>query len=419
MNQDFNPTLPQFKLTEEHKVLRDPIHGYINIYYQVIWDLIGTPEFQRLRRIHQLGGTLQVYHTAEHSRFGHSLGVYEVVRLMVENVKDLKAVLTEFEQVAVLCAGLLHDLGHGPFSHSFETITGIDHEEITDRIILEDTKVNQVLVEAHPDLPKAVADIIAHRHERKLLSQMISSQMDADRMDYLLRDSYFTGVSYGEFDLFRILRTIRIVEDKMVVKESGIHAVEDYIMARYQMYWQVYLHPVSRSYESLLTAIFKRMRDVDPLLLKDAKPLIPFLTNDNFSIKEFIRLDESVVLASFMNLLESDDSILVDLASRILNRDLFGYANWIDENQFSEYKQVVEELGYNSKYYVLKDFMSQTLYKPYQVHENAGVWVLKESGELLEISQASSVVRGFVESDDKEDRKIFFPKEVLDGGLDE
>lgn len=276
MNQDFNPTLHQFKLTEEHKVLRDPIHGYINIYYQVIWDLIGTPEFQRLRRIHQLGGTLQVYHTAEHSRFGHSLGVYEVVRLMIENVKNLKDVLSEFEQVAVLCAGLLHDLGHGPFSHSFETITGIDHEKITDRIILEETKVNQVLVEAHPDLPKAVADIIAHRHERKLLSQMISSQMDADRMDYLLRDSYFTGVSYGEFDLFRILRTIRIVEDKMVVKESGIHAVEDYIMARYQMYWQVYLHPVSRSYESLLTAIFKRMRDVDPLLLKDAKPLIPF-----------------------------------------------------------------------------------------------------------------------------------------------
>ena len=134
-----------FNKTNEHKVMRDPVHGYINVDYQVIWDLINTPEFQRLRRIHQLGGTMQVYHTAEHSRFGHSLGVYEIVRLMIENIKGLKQALSEFEQVAVLCAGLLHDVGHGPFSHAFESVSNVHHEVITSRIILEDTYINRLL----------------------------------------------------------------------------------------------------------------------------------------------------------------------------------------------------------------------------------------------------------------------------------
>ena len=231
--------MAKFKQCPELKVMRDPVHGYIHVRYQVIWDLINAPEFQRLRRIHQLGGTFQVYHGAEHSRFSHSVGVYEVARLMLEWVEGLQT-LSEFEQVAVLCAALLHDIGHGPYSHSFESVSLTNHEEFTDRIILEDTHIHRILKEADPKLPNFVADIIAHRSENKLLTQMISSQLDADRMDYLLRDSYFTGVSYGEFDLYRILRTLRVVDGKLAVKESGIHAVEDYIMARYQMYWQVY-----------------------------------------------------------------------------------------------------------------------------------------------------------------------------------
>ena len=410
LKKDLEATLTQFRLTSEHKVLRDPVHGYINVYYQVIWDLIATKEFQRLRRIHQLGGTSFVYHTAEHSRFGHSLGVYEIVRLMIENVKHLKDSLTEFEQVALLCAGLLHDLGHGPFSHSFETITNINHETITDRIILEDTEINRVLKSAHPKLPKVVADIIAHRHERKLLTQMISSQMDADRMDYLLRDSYFTGVSYGEFDLFRILRTIRIVDDAIVMKESGIHAVEDYIMARYQMYWQVYLHPVSRSYESILSSIFKRMGEVEPVHLKGAEDLLPFLSKSEFTLEQFINLDESTVLVAFSKLTKSTDPILRDLSRRILERDLFEYENLGKNTDIDKIKKRVIEAGYDPSYYVVKDYMSQILYKPYEAYENAGLSVLKDDGEVVELSHASNVVRGFVQGKKKEDRKIFFPK---------
>ena len=189
-----------FKKTNELKVMRDPVHGYIHVEYQVIWDCINAKEFQRLRRIHQLGGTYEVYHTAEHSRFAHSLGVYEVTRRMVEEVSGLKE-LSEEDKVTVMCAALLHDLGHGPFSHAFESITPVAHEIYTQRVILEDTEIHKILLQVSEDFPEKVASIINYTHPNELLNQIISGQLDADRMDYLLRDAYFTGTSYGNFDL--------------------------------------------------------------------------------------------------------------------------------------------------------------------------------------------------------------------------
>lgn len=220
-----------FEKLNEVKVLRDPIHGYIHVDLKVIWDCINSREVQRLKRIRQLGGAFQVYHTAEHSRFAHSLGVYEIARRMVEEIRDLRETLSEEEKITVMAAGLLHDLGHGPFSHAFESVTIAKHEEMTRRIILEETEVHRALVRCSPSLPEKVAAVIDHTHPNKILVQMISGQLDADRMDYLLRDAYFTGTKYGEFDLERILRTIRVRDHKMVVKESGMHSVEDYIMA--------------------------------------------------------------------------------------------------------------------------------------------------------------------------------------------
>ncbi|NLL75249.1 MAG: HD domain-containing protein, partial [Erysipelothrix sp.] len=309
--------LPSFVRTSEQKVMRDPVHGYIHVDYRVIWDLINAAEFQRLRRIHQLGGTFQVYHTAEHSRFSHSLGVYEITRIMIEQVDGLKDVLSEFEIVALLCAGLLHDIGHGPYSHAFEAVTAVHHEAFTSRIILEDSEVHRVMAEVHPDLPQFVNDIIAHECERPLLTQIISSQLDADRMDYLLRDSYFTGVSYGEFDLGRIIRTMKVVDDLIVVKESGIHAVEDYIMARYQMYWQVYLHPTSRSFEVILLSLFQRMREcfeMGSYALEQVAFFKPFLSEGEISLRAHYELDESACNYGFMKLTKSQDPILADLS---------------------------------------------------------------------------------------------------------
>ncbi len=406
--------LQGFKKTDELKVMRDPVHGYINVSYQVIWDLIGTPEFQRLRRIHQLGGTLQVYHTAEHSRFGHSLGVYEITRLMIENVQDLKETISELEQVALLCAALLHDVGHGPFSHAFESVTSVNHEIMTDRIILEDTGVHEVLKAVGDGFPQMVADIIAHRHENAILAQIISSQLDADRMDYLLRDSYFTGVSYGEFDLHRILRTLRVVNNTLAIKDSGIHAVEDYIMARYQMYWQVYLHPVSRSYEAILLAIFKRMKDLmdeNPNILKKAPVFIPVLENGEIDIQSYLYLDEPTCIAGFKALMSSGDDILSDLTRRLLNRDLFGYHDTSDKKRIKEIQKALKAQGYDTRYYYQSDHLIQSLYKPYKANENASVWILK-GNKLQELSTASIIVRGFVKSEEKEDAKVFYPKEL-------
>ncbi|CAM3695624.1 HD domain-containing protein [Erysipelothrix urinaevulpis] len=405
----------KYKLCPELKVMRDPVHGYINVKYKVVWDLINSPEVQRLRRIQQLGGTRLVYHTAEHSRFSHSLGVYEIVRLMIERVSDLQSVLEEQEQVALLCAGLLHDVGHGPFSHSFEAVTKTDHEEFTERIILEDTQVNRILNEADPDLPQLVADIIAHRSERKILSQIISSQMDADRMDYLLRDSYFTGVSYGEFDLYRILRTIRVIDDKIVIKESGIHAVEDYIMARYQMYWQVYLHPVSRSFESILHALFRRMQDLyseGRFNETGLEVFEPFIKGDtDIPLSAHFKLDESACFAGFVKLMDSEDEILKDLSSRLLNRDLFEYIDFPGNDRKVEIEKIAVEKGYDPRYYILEDFATQILYSPYKEEEESAIWVNSDCG-LRELSNASTIVKGFAQGKDKEDHKLFFPKEL-------
>ena len=250
--------------TPEVKVLRDPIHGYIHIDLKVVWDCLNTREFQRLRRIHQLGGDFQVYHTAEHTRFSHSLGVYEIVRRMVREIPDIAESFSEYEKCTAMLAGLLHDIGHGPFSHAFESGSSCRHETFTQRILLEDSEIHRVLADADPRLPQDIAAIIAYRHPNDLLNQLVSGQLDADRMDYLLRDAYFTGTSYGTFDMERILRTIRVRGRRMAVKESGIHSVEDYIMARYHMYWQVYLHPVARSYETIISMIFRRMKEQIP-----------------------------------------------------------------------------------------------------------------------------------------------------------
>lgn len=405
--------MAKFKQCPELKVMRDPVHGYIHVRYQVIWDLINAPEFQRLRRIHQLGGTFQVYHGAEHSRFSHSVGVYEVARLMLEWVEGLQT-LSEFEQVAVLCAALLHDIGHGPYSHSFESVSLTNHEEFTDRIILEDTHIHRILKEADPKLPNFVADIIAHRSENKLLTQMISSQLDADRMDYLLRDSYFTGVSYGEFDLYRILRTLRVVDGKLAVKESGIHAVEDYIMARYQMYWQVYYHPVSRSFDAVLISLFKRMSDLDrkdPSLIDEVSFFRPFLNGNKPSLEDHFRLDEASSIAGFMRLTQSKDPILRDLSMRLLNRDLFQYEDIENSKRLEELRKKLEEEGFDPKYYLAQDAPKQILYTPYTESGTSVVWVATENG-LCELSQMSNIVKGFVSGKNKEDHKVFYPEEV-------
>ena len=309
------------------KVLRDPIHNYIYIQHQVILDLINTKEFQRLRRIKQLGTTSYTFHGAEHSRFSHSVGVYEITRkicdLFQRNYPTQKAndgLWDDRERLVALCAALLHDVGHGAYSHTFEHIFHTNHEQMTQQIITSpETEVNHVLRQVSDDFPAQVASVIAKTYPNQQVVQMISSQIDADRMDYLLRDSYFTGTKYGNFDLTRILRVMRPYHGGIAFNFSGMHAVEDYIVSRFQMYQQVYFHPVSRSMEVILSSLLKRAKylyEMDQLPHDFAyETLNPFFDNQ-FSLEQYLKLDDGVLNTCFSIWSECDDHILKDLARR-------------------------------------------------------------------------------------------------------
>lgn len=391
----------------EPRVLRDPVHGYIHITSPVIWRLLDTPEFQRLRRIRQLGGVFQVYHTAEHSRFSHSLGVYEIVRRMTEEVPDIGGSLSRQEKLVVLCAALLHDVGHGPYSHSFERLSHCSHEQMTMRLILEDTDIHTVLAEADPSLPAEVAAVIQGTCPNPLLCDLISSQLDADRMDYLLRDAYETGTSYGTFDLERILRCLRVKNGRLCIKESGMHSVEDYIMARYHMYWQVYLHPVARAYEVMLQLFFDRYSEVRSQLKID-------LLENVFHLSEltcFLVLDDYRLVTGLQQASVSDDRILADLADRLLNRRLFDWIEEPDPSQEFQIRQRLEQAGLPTLFYLREDVSGSKVYLPYH-EDRAQIRVLCADGEVRNLSHQSAIVSALDTMKPSVSRRLYFPKEA-------
>ena len=400
------------KLPEE-KVLRDPVHGYVRVNEEIIWRTMATREFQRLRRISHLGSVSKVYHCGEHSRFTHSLGVYEIVRRMVNEVRDLAEGFSDYEKVTVMLAGLLHDVGHAPFSHSFESIMKRKHEEYTVQLITQDSEINRLLKEYDEHLPQDVASVITGTHPNVILCQLVSSQLDADRMDYLLRDSFFTGTKYGEFDLERILRTMRVADKRVVIKESGMHTVEDYIMARYHMYWQVYYHPVSRAYDAVMIKLFERLKDLydqNPQMIVEKLPMYEALLSKKvMSNDEYFQLDDGTCLYSFQLMSRMDDEILTDLAKRALNRDLFASA---DVDQLAQIRQKVLDAGYDEKYYLYVDQQHQNPYQPYSDHLSHSIWVLDEKGNINELSQVSRIVAAICYNSDSRDELVFYPKGV-------
>ena len=405
------------KQLDEVKVFKDPVHRYVRVKDQVIWDLIATPEFQRLRRIKQLGTTYLTFHGAEHSRFNHSLGVYEIVRRMINKMESQEGWNKE-ERLVCLCAALLHDLGHGPFSHSFEKVFSLDHEEFTKKIILEDTNVNAVLSRIASDFPLKVAQVIDKSYADKLVVSVISSQIDADRMDYLLRDAYYTGVSYGQFDMERILRVMRPTEDQIVIKSTGMHAVEDYIMSRYQMYWQVYFHPVTRSAEVILTKIFHRVKKLyeEGYQFKMDPTLLLSFFKGEVSLNDYLQLDESVINFYFQRWQHEDDEILRDLCSRFINRFLFKYVEY-DPKKHKENNKKLQNLfhqaGIDPDYYLAIDSSSDLPYDVYRAGEGRiPIYLQMPSGEEKELSTYSVIVES-ITGKTREDHKMYFPIEKI------
>lgn len=404
----------------EEKVFKDPVHRYVHVKDQVIWDLIAAPEFQRLRRIKQLGTTYLTFHGAEHSRFNHSLGVYEIVRRIIGNFQN-QPHWNNDERLLCLCAALLHDLGHGPFSHSFEKVFKLDHEHFTQQIILGSTKVHTILEQVEPGFSQKVADVIDKTYEDKLVVSLISSQIDADRMDYLQRDAYFTGVSYGHFDMERILRVMRPLEDQVVIKSSGMHAVEDYIMSRYQMYWQVYFHPVTRSAEVILSKILHRAKYLFEnnytFKLKPAH-FISFF-NEKVDLADYLRLDESIVSYYFQLWQEEDDAILSDLCERFMNRRLFKYIEFNPNRQMNEWMELYrlfKKVGIDPEYYLEVDSSSDLpydFYRPGEEEERLPIHLLMPTNELKELSRHSDIVES-ISGKKRTDHKLYYPRDVLD-----
>ncbi|WP_227394530.1 HD domain-containing protein [Jeotgalibacillus aurantiacus] len=407
------------KLAEE-KVFKDPVHRYIHVRDQVVWDLIGTREFQRLRRIRQLGTTYLTFHGAEHSRFNHSLGVYEIIRRIVDDVFAPRPEWDNSERLLCLCAALLHDLGHGPFSHSFEKVFELDHEAFTQAIILGDTEVNAVLKRVSSAFPQHVADVIAKTYDNKRVISLISSQIDADRMDYLQRDAYFTGVSYGHFDMERILRVLRPKEDQVVIKSSGMHAVEDYIMSRYQMYWQVYFHPVTRSSEVILTKILHRAKELSEKGYEFAYEPRHFMSmfSGNVTLKDYLNLDESIVMYYFQMWEEEKDPILSDLCHRFMQRRLFKYVEFDPSKEYkklNKLEQLFREADLDPDYYLVVDSSSDLpydFYRPGEEEERVPIHLLMPNGELRELSRQSEIVDA-ISGKRRTDHKLYYPKDYL------
>ena len=407
----------------EEKVFRDPVYGYVHVYDQLIWDLIQTKEVQRLRRIKQLGGTYMVFHTAEHSRFSHSLGVYEMARKIIRALMHRGTILSEDERLLVLSAALLHDLGHGPFSHSFESVFSVRHELFTERIIMENTEVNRVLEAYQKGFATKVRDVINKTYPNPLIISIISSQLDADRLDYLLRDAYFTGAPYGEIDVERILRTMRVVNNKIVYKVSGMHAIEDYLMSRYQMYWQVYLHSTGRSFDLVIQNMLRRVRELIFSGYEFKRPLEALkdlFLEEEPSVETYLKFDDSTISYYASLFTDEEDEILRDLADRFINRRLLKEVHYTPNDETNEkLKQVKEymiELGINPDYYLLTDHSVKTPYDYYGHKTNClpdCIELLMRDGSIQEISEVSTIIKGIIAVKPKQEHKVYFPLDLI------
>lgn len=390
-----------YRQLREEKVFKDPVHNYIHVQDEIIWSLINTTEFQRLRRIRQLGTSYLTFHGAEHSRFSHSLGVYEITRRIISQFEQGKYPdWPRDERLVALCAALLHDLGHGPFSHSIEQAFQMDHEDWTCKILLGDSEVASVLRRLGDDFPAKVASVIRKDYDKPIVVNLVSSPLDADRMDYLLRDAYFTGVNYGTIDMDRILRMLRPFQGRVVVKESGMHAVEDYLMSRYQMYWQVYFHPVTRSSEIILRQILRRAKELYKsghsfVFLPDP---LPGLFKRELTVQEYLLLDEALIQTAFMQWRNEKDDLLSDLCSRFMDRKLYKYVETesLDKEMIEEIRYAFAKVGLNPDYDLEIDFPTDL---PYDVFRPDGkfrekqILLLDRQDQLREISEVSDIVR--------------------------
>ena len=316
------------------KIIRDPVHDVIAFRLErptdaLLYRLLNAAEFQRLRRIRQLGMASFAYPGADHSRYSHSLGVMETARKILDQLRPT-VTIDEGQETVCLAAALLHDLGHGPFSHVFERVSGIHHERLTGRVIIDPaSEVHRILFRHDKLLPERVLDLLQCRPNRSFYCDVLSSQLDADRLDYLLRDNHMTGSRYGDYDLTWLLHafTVDPASNRLAVTFKGVSAVEAYLQARYHMYRNVYFHKVVRSAEGMVKLALQRAKRlaVQDRLEWPARetPVFKALLGQRFTIDEFRDLDDVSVWHCFKVWTSSADATLNSLCRGLLFRGLY------------------------------------------------------------------------------------------------
>ncbi len=403
------------------KILNDPVYGFITIYNELIFDIIEHQYFQRLRRIKQLGLTDLVYPGAHHTRFHHAIGAMHLMEKTLNNLRSKGVMIFDAEYEAAMIAILLHDIGHGPFSHTleFSLLKEVNHEQIS--LWLFD-KLNKEF-SGKLELAKQV---FVGTYHRKFLHQLVSSQLDVDRLDYLSRDSFFTGVHEGTIGSERIIKMLNVHNDHLVVEEKGIYSIENFLNARRLMYWQVYLHKTAVAAESMLISLIKRAKK----LTQEGKSVVatPALSiflernlskqdfiDDSDLLEVFVRLDDTDVWGSIKQWLYHDDLILRSLSNDLLSRRLFKIilSNEKIEKTFIEglEKKLISQgiSKPDTKYLIQKGTISNAAY----IVKDESIGILMKNGQVLDVAKASDLPNIKAISKIVTKHYVSFPKSLM------
>ncbi len=388
-------------MNKKRKIINDPVFGFINIPDGLLYDIIQHPYFQRLNRIKQLGLSTYVYPGAQHTRMQHSLGAMHLMGEAVDQLRSAGNHITYEEEVAVKACILLHDIGHGPFSHTLEhsLVPGVSHEEIS---LLIMQKMNR---EFEGKLDMAI-EIFQNKYPRKFLHQLVSGQLDMDRLDYLSRDSFFCGVSEGIIGAARIIKMLNLHEGQLVVEAKGIYSIEKFLVARRLMYWQVYLHKTSVAVERMLINILKRAKELasEGIALFATPALHYFLyqkitlksiTDMDLAFENFMRLDDSDFFSAIKVWMDHEDFILSLLCQSFINRRLFKVE--IRENAPSKsslnhilnsYKKRFSINQHEAEYLMGDAVVSTDTYSP----QDENINILMKDGSIKDIAEASDML---------------------------
>lgn len=411
--------------TNKKKIVNDPVHGFISISHPLIFDLIEHPYFQRLRNIKQLGLSYLVYPGAVHSRFQHSIGAMHLLDLAIETLRSKGLDISDTEAEAAAVAILLHDIGHGPFSHALEHVIAndISHEHLSRCFLYQLNK------EFDGKLSLAI-EIFEDKYPRHFLHQLISGQLDMDRMDYLKRDSFFTGVSEGIIGTERIIKMLNVADDTLVVEAKGIYSIEKFLIARRLMYWQVYLHKTVVAAEQVLIKLLERAKELASqgndiycngallFLLKSNLTIADF--SPDFStiqapvpLQHFASIDDNDVMVAAKQWMHHSDKTLSHLATMIVNRRLpsvelnsTGFDSLRLNRLVAEFKRQHVDLADSYNYFVFTDSISINAYSPGE----EAIQILYNNGKLIDIAIASDMLNARALSDETKKFFICYPK---------